>query len=185
MRILDLFLNADRRRSESSELKVWHQRMQPFLGQEAEARKRVCATAVIQAFSQTGENPKSPIGQASYELGQALLAFDKHLYLPTIELNKPVSTAEKWEAVAAIKRGLVFFENQEQLNLLLESLTNLIHSLIASLPHIHFSEGEEKDRLTLTVPFCMRFCQTPQPPQRELSGFLFLKNWQTQACLRS
>lgn len=150
MRILDLFLNADRHHNEVSELKVWHKRMQPFLGQEIENRHRVCAAVVRQAFLATGENLNNPLVKEAYHLCQTLLDFDKHLYLPQFEITRPLTTAEKWETTASIKTALVLFENQEKLNLLIEMLTDLVKHLVASLPEISPPEGEGK--LTLAVP---------------------------------
>jgi hypothetical protein len=150
MRILDVFLNLNKNRSESSEFKAWYKRMQPFIGQEAENRHRVCATVIKQAFPATGEDPNNPLVKAVYHLCQELLDFDKHLYLPKIEPKKSLTTAEIWEATASIKQALVLFENQEKSNLLIEILTNLVKNLVSSLPEITLPEGDNK--LALAVP---------------------------------
>lgn len=125
-------------------------RLHPYIGKAEERRNELCRTAVVSAFNGSVNDSIGLVGRAAYQLCQALLAFEGHLYIPTIEINKPRATVETWELTATIKRALVPFEEQTKRELITAAFTMLVKRLTDGLPPITVTAGEEW--ASLSVP---------------------------------
>jgi hypothetical protein len=142
MRPFDVLRGAAKKQRELVELGDLHNRLQTYIGEAEEQRDELCAEVVTYVFDLMGADSRGLIGKAAYQLCQDILALEGHLYLPAIEVNKPLTMAEMWELTATIKNALVPFEEQDKRELITAGLTILLERLTNGLPQIIVPAGD-------------------------------------------
>lgn len=150
MRVLDLFGGAVKKSQELGALGALYNRVQRHIGAAEESRNDLCRSAVASAFNLTSADSEGSVERAAYQLCQMLLAFEGHLYLPEIEINKSLTMAQTWEVTAMIRHALVSFEERDKRELITASFIMLIKRLTNGVPQIIVSAGDSW--ASLSVP---------------------------------
>jgi hypothetical protein len=150
MRLLDLIRGEVKEHRELAELGDLYNRLQSYIDEAEEQRNELCTKAVASAFNLSINDPRGLVEKAAYQLCLTLLALEGHLYLPAVEINKPLTMVETWELTARIKRALVPFENADKRELIELAFTKLVGRISDGLPQI--SIMAEDEWASLSVP---------------------------------
>jgi hypothetical protein len=141
-RPFDVLLGAAKKQRDLGELGDVYNRLQAYIGEAEDQRDEWCWKAVGYVFNLTGADSRGIVGRAAYQLCQDILAFEGHLYLPSIDINKSFTMVEMWELTAAIKNALVPFEEQDKRELITGGLIILLERLTNGLPQIIVPAGD-------------------------------------------
>src|SRR3954447_16676474 len=117
MRPLDLIRSTLQSRRELSELRELYDRLRQHVGNAEERRDDLCMSVVAHALDLGPDSSVSPVAKAAWRLCHELLAYESHLHVPDLELDRTLGTAERWELKAALARTLALFEQPDQANL--------------------------------------------------------------------
>src|SRR4051794_33082215 len=141
MRPLDLIRNAVQGRRELAELRDLYGRLQQHAGDAEERRDDLCSQIVAGALDLAPDDPVPPVAEAAWQLCHALLAYEGHLNVPDLDLNRPLGTAEMWEIKAAVSRALAVFEQSGPAELIANLLTHALHRLADGVPAADEADG--------------------------------------------